>query len=107
MTTIHPFRIGPQGPVPEFHRQWRDQRATCYAADTEDIDHSHPRTVAKMDIQSGVPQMDKFAVTEELKYSPTGNPSLKAKQMGELAMAYEDCDTIPLLMGIRRQVRTV
>jgi phospholipase C len=41
--------------------------------------------------------MDKFAVTEELKYSPKGNPSLKAKQFGELAMAYEDCDTVPLL----------
>ena len=79
--TISPFRIGPSE----------------YAADTDDIDHSHARLVAKMDIQNNVAQMDKFAVTEELKYSPTGNPSLKAKQYGELAMAYEDCDTVPLL----------
>lgn len=79
--TISPFRIGP----------------TQYAADTDDIDHSHPRTVAKMDVQNGTALMDMFAVTEELKYSPTGNPSLQAKQMGELAMAYEDCDTVPLL----------
>ena len=79
--TISPFRIGP----------------AQYAADTDDIDHSHPRTVAKMDVQNGTPQMDMFAVTEELKYSATGNPSLKAKQYGELSMAYEDCDTIPLL----------
>lgn len=79
--TISPFRIGPNE----------------YAADTDDIDHSHARIVAKMDVQNGVPLMDKFAVTEELKYSPTGNPSLQAKQMGELAMAYEDCDTIPIL----------
>jgi len=79
--TISPFRIGPNE----------------YAADTDDIDHSHARIVAKMDVQNGVGLMDKFAVTEELKYSPTGNPSLQAKQMGELAMAYEDCDTVPLL----------
>jgi phospholipase C len=81
VTTIHPFRIGPK----EF------------AADTDDIDHSHMRIVAKMNVQHGIAHMDKFAVTEELKYSPTGNPSLLAKQFGELAMAYEDCDTIPLL----------
>ena len=80
-TTISPFLIGP----------------AQYAADTDDIDHSHVRMVAKMDVQNGTPLMDRFAVTEELKYSPTGNPSLKAKQFGELAMAYEDCDTVPLL----------
>ena len=80
-STIHPFRIGP----------------AQYAADTDDIDHSHPRIVAKMDVQADTPKMDQFAVTEELKYSPTGNPSIKAKQFGELAMAYEDCDTVPIL----------
>jgi len=79
--TISPFLIGP----------------AQYAADTDDIDHSHARTVAKMDVKNGVATMDQFAVTEELKYSPTGNPSLQAKQMGELSMAYEDCDTVPLL----------
>lgn len=80
-TTISPFLIGP----------------AQYAADTDDMDHSHPRTVAKMDVQNGTAKMDMFAVTEELKYSPTGNPSLKAKQMGELSMAHEDCNTVPLL----------
>jgi len=79
--TISPFRIGP----------------SQFAADTDDIDHSHARTVAKMDVQNGTALMDMFAVTEELKYSATGNPSLLAKQMGELSMAYEDCDTVPLL----------
>jgi len=78
---ISPFRIGP----------------AQYAADTDDIDHSHARIIAKMDVQNNVALMDQFAVTEELKYSATGNPSLKAKQFGELAMAYEDCDTVPLL----------
>jgi phospholipase C len=98
-TTIHPFRIGPQDQCPDSNVNGVTSPATCYASDTDDIDHSHPRTVAKMDIQGSGPQMDQFAVAEELKYSPTGNPSLKAKQMGELAMAYEDCDTVPLLWG--------
>jgi phospholipase C len=79
--TVSPFLIGP----------------AQYAADTDDMDHSHPLTIAKMDVQNGIAQMDNFAVTEELKYSPTGNPSVEAKQMGELSMAHEDCDTIPLL----------
>jgi phospholipase C len=98
LTTIHPFRIGPADKCPNSTVNGTPTTA-CYAADTDDIDHSHPRIVAKMDVLNGVPQMDNFAVTEELKYSPTGNPSLKAKQFGELAMAYEDCDTIPLLWG--------
>ncbi len=79
--TISPFLIGP----------------AQFAADTDDVDHSHTLTIAKMDVQNGLAQMDKFATTEELKYSPTGNPSLEAKQMGELSMAHEDCDTVPLL----------
>ncbi|MBV1704361.1 MAG: hypothetical protein KGI57_01955 [Hyphomicrobiales bacterium] len=78
---VHPFRIGPK----EF------------ASDTDDIDHSHSLTVKKMHVALGDPAMDGFATTEETKYSPSGNPSLMAKQFGELAMAYEDCDTIPVL----------
>ena len=81
MTTINPFLIGPQQ----------------YASDTDDIDHSHGRIVSKMNVTGGVPLMNQFARTEELKYSPTGNPSLKAKQFGELSMAYEDCTTVPFL----------
>jgi phospholipase C len=79
--TIQPFRIGP----------------AQYAADTDDVDHSHPMIVAKMDIQDSVPKMDRFALMEEKKYMKSAKPTLMAKQMGELAMAYEDCDTIPLL----------
>jgi phospholipase C len=78
---IHPFRIGPEQ----------------FAADTDDIDHSHPAIVYKMDIDNGQPKMDRFALYEEHKYSRQGNPSLRAKQFGELSMAYEDGDTIPLL----------
>ncbi len=79
--TVHPFRIGPGQ----------------YAADTDDVDHSHPAIVAKEDIQHGLPQMDRFAMVEERRVSPIGHPSLAARQFGELTMAYEDCDTIPLL----------
>ena len=78
---VHPFRIGPGES----------------AADTDDIDHSHSRIVAKMDVVGNTSLMDRFAVVEEVKYSPKGAPSLKAKQFGELAMAYEDCDTVPIL----------
>lgn len=98
-STIQPFRIGPNDQCP-LSTVNGNPTTTCYAADTDDIDHSHPRMVAKMDIQSNdVPLMDMFAVTEELKRSPTGNPSLEAKQFGELSMAHEDCDTVPLLWG--------
>ena len=79
--TIHPFRIGPA----EF------------AADTADIDHSHRCIVEKMDVVAGQPNMDRFAFAEERKWSPRGNPSLLAKQYGELSMAYMDGDTVPLL----------
>ena len=78
---IHPFRIGPE----EF------------ASDLDDVDHSHPGIVAKMNIEGDAPKMDRFAISEEGKHVKSGNPSLAAKQMGELAMAYEDCDTIPFL----------
>jgi phospholipase C len=78
---IHPFRIG----------------LRRFAADTDDVDHSHDYIMAKMDVLSGHPNMDHFALAEERKYSPTGDPTLEAKQFGELTMAYEDGDTIPLL----------
>ncbi len=99
LITIQPFRIGPSEVCPKSTVNGATSTA-CYAADTDDIDHNHVRIVGKMDVQSYVPMMDQFAQVEELKYyTPPANPSLKAKQMGELAMAYEDCDTIPLLWG--------
>lgn len=87
-STISPFLIGP----------------SVYAADTDDINHSHPAIVQKMDFSRGAPQMDRFALTEEAIHSAggvlpaAGQPvSLQAEQYGELAMAYEDCSTVPLL----------
>ena len=78
---VRPFRIGPEQ----------------FAADTADVDHSHSRIVAKMDLTDGMPRMDRFALVEERKHAPSGNPTLDAKQFGELAMAHEDCDTVPFL----------
>jgi len=80
---ISPFRIGP----------------AQYAADTDDVDHSHHRLIAKIHVVDGSPRMDQFALTEERKHIAPGAtlPTLAAKQYGELTMAYEDCDTVPLL----------
>ncbi len=96
---VHPFRIGPSDTCPLSTVNGVLSPATCYAADTDDVDHSHKGLIAKMDIQSDMPKMDMFAVTEERDYVATGNPTLQAKQAGELTMAYEDCDTLPLLWG--------
>jgi phospholipase C len=81
MTTIQPFRIGP------------DQ----FAADLDDVSHSHTSILDKMDIVDGAAKMDKFAAIEEERFAKGDTPSLKAKQYGELEMAYEDGDTIPFL----------
>ncbi|HUI42133.1 MAG TPA: alkaline phosphatase family protein, partial [Terriglobia bacterium] len=56
-----------------------------------------PGIVAKMDFVRGAARMDRFALTEEQKNSKSGHPSLQDRQTGELTMAYEDCDTVPLL----------
>ena len=82
MGIVQPFRVGP----------------AQFAADLDDVDHSFARMGAKMHLVDGVPRMDRFALLEEQKYiKPGERPTLKAKQYGELAMAYEDCDTIPFL----------
>jgi phospholipase C len=82
MGVISPFRIGP----------------AQYAADTDDVDHSHAGMGHKMDVVNGVPKMDRFALVEEKEYMKGQPlPSLAAKQHGELEMAYEDCNTVPYL----------
>ncbi|MEJ1976715.1 MAG: alkaline phosphatase family protein [Acetobacteraceae bacterium] len=83
MTSVAPFRIGP----------------AQHAADVDDVDHGHVRMADKMHLVDGKPQMDRFAMVEEKKYTPAGvnAPPLKAKQFGELAMAYMDCDTVPFM----------
>jgi phospholipase C len=81
--TVVPFRLG----------------AAQHAADLDDVDHGHRRMAMKMDLVDGIGRMDHFARVEEEKYTAAGanHPPLKAKQMGELTMAYEDCNTIPFL----------
>lgn len=78
---ISPFRIGPA----EF------------AADTDDVDHSHAIIAQKMHILGGTAMMDRYAITEERKYAGDQFPTIQAKQFAELTMAYEDCDTVPFL----------
>ena len=96
--TVSPFRIG----------------TAQNAADLDDIDHGHPRMVAKMNApgNTGTPAMNRFALNEQFKFlsgspvltntqpTPATAPvavTLKSKQFGQLAMAYVDCDTIPFM----------
>ncbi len=89
--SIHPFRLGP-------HEHPCGAVSDCFAADEDDVGHSHPVILSKMDIQNDDPKMDRFALEEEKRNWRGGSaPSLRAKQFGELSMAYEDCDTVPLL----------
>jgi phospholipase C len=83
LSMISPFRLGP----------------AQYAADLDDVDHAHINMAEKMDVVNKVAKMDHFALDEEKKYIKPGEdePSLMAKQFGELDMAYEDCDTIPFM----------
>ncbi len=78
---IHPFRMD----------------APLYPADLDDCSHAHSRILYKMDVKNGIPKMDRFATGEENRFYKTGNPSLMAKQYGELAMGYIDGNTIPFL----------
>jgi phospholipase C len=79
--TVQPFKIGPQ------------QNATFH----DSTDHSHTGLAAKIDVKSGVPQMDRFSQDEYSKYAKAGNAASEAQgtQFAELVMSHIDCDTIP------------
>ncbi len=92
--TIAPFRMG----------------TAQNASDLDDVDHSHTRMAAKMNLPggTGTPLMDRFALNEQAKRFPgspinptaaqiPAAPTLASKQWGQLAMGYVDCDTIPFL----------
>lgn len=82
LAMIHPFRLGPAD----------------FAADLDDMDHSHPTLVEKLHITEGKPGMNRFALAEEMHYvKPGEKPSRRALQHGALPMAHIDCDTLPLL----------
>jgi phospholipase C len=79
--TVQPFRVGPE------------QNSTF----KDSTDHSHPGLAAKIDVQNGVPRMDKFAFVEWQRYARAGSAEGEAmgKQFARLVMAHVDCDTIP------------
>jgi phospholipase C len=78
---VQPFRVGPE------------QNSTF----KDSTDHSHPGLAAKIDVQNGVPRMDKFAFVEWQRYARAGSAEGEAmgKQFARLVMAHVDCDTIP------------
>jgi phospholipase C len=59
--TVQPFRVGPE------------QNSTI----KDSTDHSHIGLAAKLDVQNGVPKMDKFAEVEWRKYALAGAPRAK------------------------------
>lgn len=63
------------------------------AADVASPNHSRPALIAKSD--GG--RMDRFIVEEELTQEKRGASENFSRQLGQLTMAYEDCDTIPFL----------
>ena len=79
--TVQPFRVGPE------------QNSTI----KDSTDHSHTGLAAKLDVQNGVPKMDKFAEVEWRRYARSGGAAREAmgKQFARLVMAHIDCDTIP------------
>ena len=79
--TVQPFRVGPE------------QNSTF----KDSTDHSHPGLAAKIDVENGVAQMDKFALVEWRRYARLGGVAGEAmgKQFARLVMAHIDCDTIP------------
>lgn len=81
VVTVQPFKIGPQ------------QNATFH----DSTDHSHTGLAAKIDVKSGVAQMDRFSLDEYSKYAKAGNAASEAQgtQFAELVMSHIDCDTIP------------
>lgn len=79
--TVHPFRLGPEQ----------------YAADIDDLDHSHPGLVSKMDVVNGRARMDAYARSEASKYSRGGRSTALSQQCATLVMAHVDGDTVPFL----------
>ncbi len=72
-----------------------------YPADTDSVNHAHAAYETKIDVQNGVTKNDGYAITEEgvtlTNGVPSKIPTLRQKQMGELAMGHVDCDTAPIL----------
>jgi phospholipase C len=65
--------------------------------DLDDVSHAHAAMVEKMNIVSGTPLMDQFALVQESLEFTGQTPTLTAVQYGELEMAYIDGNTIPFM----------
>jgi len=81
--TVQPFLIGPQ------------QNANVI----DSLDHSHTGLATKLDVVNGVPQMDKFAYDQYVKYATGATPTTAGEKEGaqfaRLVMSHIDCNTIP------------
>ena len=105
VVTISPFLI------PTKVTNVRGRKVPIYPADTASVDHSHVGLDNSLDPVGGVARNDRYALDQEglttnakgeivsLKtgVAATGNPTLEQKQMGELVMGHDDCDTVPFL----------
>ena len=103
--TISPFLI------PQTVKDVNGKTVPLYPADTASVDHSHSGILVSQDFVNKVSLNDRFALDEEglttnaqgqivsktTGLAPTSNPTLKQKQMGEVAMGHVDCDTAPYL----------
>jgi phospholipase C len=105
--TISPFLI------PRTVLDKNGNTVPIYPEDTASVDHSHVGMVnsAHFAADKKTARNDAYALDEErLGYdatgaivatatgaAPTANPSLAQKQMAELTMGHQDCDTIPFL----------
>ncbi|HEY1412316.1 MAG TPA: alkaline phosphatase family protein, partial [Rhodopila sp.] len=103
--TISPFLI------PQTVTDVNGNTVPLYPMDTDSVDHSHTGMNNSLDVNSqGVAANDRYALNEEglttkngqivslsTGAPPTANPTLAAKQRGELVMSHIDCDTIPFI----------
>ena len=93
MAMISPFRIGP----------------AQYAADTDDVDHSHAGMGEKMDVVDGQAKMDRFALVEEKEHMKPGRakPSLMAKQYRRTGDGLRGLRYRPVSVEFRQPLRAV
>ena len=103
--TISPFLI------PQTVNDVNGNTVPLYPADTDSVDHSHAGINNSLDVgANNVAANDRYALNEEGLTTKNGeivalstgaaaaaNPTLTAKQRGELVMSHIDCDTIPFI----------
>lgn len=94
--TISPFRI------PLTITDKTGKVVPLYPADVDSVNHSHSAYIQKIGLQNGVTKNDGYSLAEERltldsEGKPSGIPTLRRKQMGELVMGHVDCDTAPVM----------